>query len=269
MPPGRAWRASCGIRGRPTNSCWWTTARPTAPRPTWPKSQPASGRSGWPSCARRRTSATRPASTAALAEAKGRLRRPAEQRRRSGTAGWLDGLVAWSLHDWPRVGLVGPVTDNAPRPPARPPRLRPTSTPSRRPGGSAFRRQGASHAAPDRLLPARPPGRAGAGRRPGRAVRRRLLRGRRPVRPGPPGRLPPPRRAGRVRPPRRLPDRQGAGPRRARGCCGRTSASSGRSGGDVEAAPYRLPGGRAPDAPRPPQRPCRRRRGGGPRCRRR
>ncbi len=32
------------------------------------------------------------------------------------TPGWLDGLVAWSLHQWPRVGLVGPVT-NASRPP--------------------------------------------------------------------------------------------------------------------------------------------------------
>src|SRR5262249_15682570 len=30
--------------------------------------------------------------------------------------GWLDGLIAWSLHDWPTVGLVGPVT-NASRPP--------------------------------------------------------------------------------------------------------------------------------------------------------
>jgi GT2 family glycosyltransferase/predicted Zn-dependent protease len=27
------------------------------------------------------------------------------------TPGWLDGLVAWSLHDWPRVGLVGAVTN--------------------------------------------------------------------------------------------------------------------------------------------------------------
>jgi GT2 family glycosyltransferase/Tfp pilus assembly protein PilF len=32
------------------------------------------------------------------------------------TAGWLDGLIGWSLHDWPRVGLVGAVT-NASRPP--------------------------------------------------------------------------------------------------------------------------------------------------------
>jgi glycosyltransferase involved in cell wall biosynthesis/Flp pilus assembly protein TadD len=26
------------------------------------------------------------------------------------TSGWLDGLVAWSLHEWPSVGLVGPMT---------------------------------------------------------------------------------------------------------------------------------------------------------------
>ncbi|HEY7309547.1 MAG TPA: glycosyltransferase [Gemmataceae bacterium] len=32
------------------------------------------------------------------------------------TAGWLDGLVAWSLHDWPTIGLVGAVTNNS-RPP--------------------------------------------------------------------------------------------------------------------------------------------------------
>jgi GT2 family glycosyltransferase/tetratricopeptide (TPR) repeat protein len=32
------------------------------------------------------------------------------------TAGWLDGLIAWALHDWPRVGLVGAVT-NYSRPP--------------------------------------------------------------------------------------------------------------------------------------------------------
>jgi GT2 family glycosyltransferase/tetratricopeptide (TPR) repeat protein/SAM-dependent methyltransferase len=32
------------------------------------------------------------------------------------TAGWLDGLVGWALHDWPTVGLVGPVT-NYSRPP--------------------------------------------------------------------------------------------------------------------------------------------------------
>jgi GT2 family glycosyltransferase/tetratricopeptide (TPR) repeat protein len=30
------------------------------------------------------------------------------------TPGWLDGLVAWALHDWPAVGMVGPVTNNAP-----------------------------------------------------------------------------------------------------------------------------------------------------------
>jgi GT2 family glycosyltransferase/Flp pilus assembly protein TadD len=27
------------------------------------------------------------------------------------TPGWLDGLVRWALHDWPRVGLVGAVTN--------------------------------------------------------------------------------------------------------------------------------------------------------------
>ena len=32
------------------------------------------------------------------------------------TAGWLEGLVAWALHDWPKVGLVGAVT-NASRAP--------------------------------------------------------------------------------------------------------------------------------------------------------
>src|SRR5439155_5226805 len=26
------------------------------------------------------------------------------------TAGWLEGLIHWSLRDWPKVGLVGPVT---------------------------------------------------------------------------------------------------------------------------------------------------------------
>jgi glycosyltransferase involved in cell wall biosynthesis len=26
------------------------------------------------------------------------------------TSGWLDGLIAWSLHEWPSVGLVGPMT---------------------------------------------------------------------------------------------------------------------------------------------------------------
>ncbi|MGE3804185.1 MAG: glycosyltransferase [Gemmataceae bacterium] len=29
------------------------------------------------------------------------------------TEGWLDGLVRWSLHKWPRVGMVGPVTSYA------------------------------------------------------------------------------------------------------------------------------------------------------------
>jgi GT2 family glycosyltransferase len=32
------------------------------------------------------------------------------------SAGWLDGLVAWSLHDWPAVGLVGAVSNYAPPP---------------------------------------------------------------------------------------------------------------------------------------------------------
>lgn len=32
------------------------------------------------------------------------------------TPGWLDGLVKWSLHDWPAVGLVGPVSNGAPAP---------------------------------------------------------------------------------------------------------------------------------------------------------
>jgi GT2 family glycosyltransferase len=27
------------------------------------------------------------------------------------TAGWLDGLVRWVLHDWPNIGLVGPVSN--------------------------------------------------------------------------------------------------------------------------------------------------------------
>ena len=30
------------------------------------------------------------------------------------TPGWLDGLIAWSLHDWPRIGLVGAVSNYAP-----------------------------------------------------------------------------------------------------------------------------------------------------------
>src|SRR5262249_3565891 len=29
------------------------------------------------------------------------------------TGGWLGGLVRWALHDWPRVGLVGAVTNYA------------------------------------------------------------------------------------------------------------------------------------------------------------
>src|SRR5439155_21516592 len=29
------------------------------------------------------------------------------------TDGWLDRLTAWSVHDWPTVGLVGPVTNYA------------------------------------------------------------------------------------------------------------------------------------------------------------
>src|SRR5262249_51140068 len=32
------------------------------------------------------------------------------------TPGWVEGLIGWSLHDWPGVGLVGPVT-NCSRPP--------------------------------------------------------------------------------------------------------------------------------------------------------
>jgi GT2 family glycosyltransferase/Tfp pilus assembly protein PilF len=32
------------------------------------------------------------------------------------TDGWLKGLVAWSLHDWPKVGLVGPMSNYAPPP---------------------------------------------------------------------------------------------------------------------------------------------------------
>jgi GT2 family glycosyltransferase/tetratricopeptide (TPR) repeat protein len=30
------------------------------------------------------------------------------------TPGWLETLVRWSLHDWPGIGLVGPVTNQAP-----------------------------------------------------------------------------------------------------------------------------------------------------------
>jgi GT2 family glycosyltransferase/predicted Zn-dependent protease len=29
------------------------------------------------------------------------------------TRGWLDGLVGWAVHDWPNVGLVGPMTNYA------------------------------------------------------------------------------------------------------------------------------------------------------------
>ena len=32
------------------------------------------------------------------------------------TEGWLDCLIAWSLHDWPNVGLVGAVSNAAARP---------------------------------------------------------------------------------------------------------------------------------------------------------
>ena len=32
------------------------------------------------------------------------------------TEGWLPGLMAWALHDWPKVGMVSPVT-NYSRPP--------------------------------------------------------------------------------------------------------------------------------------------------------
>ncbi|HZU35715.1 MAG TPA: glycosyltransferase, partial [Gemmataceae bacterium] len=32
------------------------------------------------------------------------------------TEGWLDGLVSWALHDWPHVGLVGPMSNHAPAP---------------------------------------------------------------------------------------------------------------------------------------------------------
>jgi GT2 family glycosyltransferase len=32
------------------------------------------------------------------------------------TEGWLEGLVAWSLHDWPKNGLVGPMSNYAPDP---------------------------------------------------------------------------------------------------------------------------------------------------------
>src|SRR5262249_41695239 len=29
------------------------------------------------------------------------------------TAGWLEGLIGWALHDWPQVGMVGPLTNYA------------------------------------------------------------------------------------------------------------------------------------------------------------
>ena len=32
------------------------------------------------------------------------------------TPGWLDRLIAWATHDWPRVGMVGAVTNYAPAP---------------------------------------------------------------------------------------------------------------------------------------------------------
>lgn len=32
------------------------------------------------------------------------------------TPGWLDGLKRWALHDWPKVGMVGPMTNQAPAP---------------------------------------------------------------------------------------------------------------------------------------------------------
>lgn len=32
------------------------------------------------------------------------------------THGWLDGLIRWSLHEWPKTGLVGPMTNGAPAP---------------------------------------------------------------------------------------------------------------------------------------------------------
>jgi GT2 family glycosyltransferase/predicted Zn-dependent protease len=32
------------------------------------------------------------------------------------TGGWLENLIAWSLQDWPQVGLVGPVSNYAPPP---------------------------------------------------------------------------------------------------------------------------------------------------------
>src|SRR5207247_380959 len=32
------------------------------------------------------------------------------------TEGWLDGLINWALFDWPKVGMVGPVTNQASEP---------------------------------------------------------------------------------------------------------------------------------------------------------
>src|SRR5205807_9954312 len=32
------------------------------------------------------------------------------------TPGWLDGLLAWIVQGWPKVGLVGPVTNASPPP---------------------------------------------------------------------------------------------------------------------------------------------------------
>src|SRR5262249_7580191 len=32
------------------------------------------------------------------------------------TQSWLEGLVHWSLEDWAKIGLVGPVSNSAPRP---------------------------------------------------------------------------------------------------------------------------------------------------------
>ena len=32
------------------------------------------------------------------------------------TPGWLEGLIRWSLHDWPKVGMVGPLSNQAPAP---------------------------------------------------------------------------------------------------------------------------------------------------------
>lgn len=32
------------------------------------------------------------------------------------TPGWLDGMIRWSLHEWPKVGMVGPLSNYAPPP---------------------------------------------------------------------------------------------------------------------------------------------------------